>query len=79
MLISLFIEKVDIFFDVFFSAYWKFCEISTLTKDIKSAVVLHQYPWIVPSHHREDSDRRVLHQLVIYKRGSQRIQGIWLI
>ena len=43
--------KVDNFFDVLLSAYWKFCEISTLAKDIKSAVVLHQDLRIMSRHH----------------------------
>ena len=50
-MISLFIEKIDYFFDVFLSADWKFREISTLSKDIKSAVVLHQDLRVVSRHH----------------------------
>ena len=51
LLISLFIEKIDYFFDVFLSTDWKFREISTLFKDIKSAVVLHQNLRVVSRHH----------------------------
>ena len=76
---SALIEKLDYFFDVFLSTNWKFCEISTLSKDIKPAVVPHQDLRVVSRHHWKNSDRSVLHQLVIYERWTEWIQRVWLI
>ena len=51
MTISLFIEKFDNLFGIFLSSDWKLREVTALTQNIESAVMLHQDFRIMSGHH----------------------------